>query len=64
MESRTLLDWLVQKYPASKRQTLKRMVEGGRVRINGQRAARLKQEVKTRDKVDVLERAVDQYGPA
>jgi len=56
MESRTLLDWLVQKYPSSKRQTLKRMVETGRVWVNGKRAIKLKQGVSPQDKIDVLDR--------
>src|SRR5207244_6933956 len=30
-----LLDWLSRRYPKSKRQTLRRMVEAGRVTVNG-----------------------------
>ena len=30
-----LLDWLIEHYPTAKRQTLKRMVQAGRVEING-----------------------------
>jgi 23S rRNA pseudouridine1911/1915/1917 synthase len=55
-ESPTLLDWLSRKYPLAKRQTLKRMVEAGRVRINGAPAARLKQPVAPEDKVEVSDR--------
>lgn len=56
MESPTLIDWLSRKYPLAKRQTLKRMVEAGRVRINGEPAARLKQPVAPEDKVEVSDR--------
>lgn len=56
MESPTLLDWLARKYPLAKRQTLKRMVEAGRVRINGAPAARLKQPVAPDAKVEVSDR--------
>ncbi len=38
----TLLDRLIEKYPTAKRQTLKRMVQAGRVRVNGRAAAMLK----------------------
>jgi 23S rRNA pseudouridine1911/1915/1917 synthase len=41
----TLLEWLEQRYPTAKRQTLKRMVEAGRVRVDGRLAERLKQEL-------------------
>jgi 23S rRNA pseudouridine1911/1915/1917 synthase len=50
-----LIDQLVQRYPTAKRQTLKRMVEQGRVLVNGQRAARLKQEIADTDRVTVDE---------
>jgi len=56
MESPTLLDWLARKYPLAKRQTLKRMVEAGRVRINGRLAIKLKQPVAIKDKVAVSDR--------
>src|SRR5689334_8712081 len=50
-----LVDWLVQRYPAAKRQTLKRMLESGRVRVNGRQARRLKQEVAEGDRIEVDE---------
>jgi 23S rRNA pseudouridine1911/1915/1917 synthase len=50
-----LVDWLVQRYPAAKRQTLKRMLESGRVRVNGRLARRLKQEVGEGDRIEVDE---------
>lgn len=60
----TLLHRLVQKYPLAKRQTLKRMVEAGRVTINGSRATRLSQPLVSGDRVEVLERVVSRKPPA
>ena len=51
----TVLDWLVGQYPTAKRQTLKRMVEEGRVTVNGVVARRLKEEVVDADVVRVDE---------
>jgi 23S rRNA pseudouridine1911/1915/1917 synthase len=56
MESTTLLDWLARKYPLAKRQTLRRMVEAGRVRINGARAVRVKDPIGPEDRVEVSDR--------
>jgi 23S rRNA pseudouridine1911/1915/1917 synthase len=56
MQPITLLDRLLATYPSAKRQTLKRMVEAGRVRVNGHRAARLKQVVAAHDQVEVADR--------
>ena len=53
MESQTVLDWLVRKYPLAKRQTLKRMVEGRRVRINGRPVKKLSQPLGSDDAVEV-----------
>jgi 23S rRNA pseudouridine1911/1915/1917 synthase len=53
MADATLLDWLVRTYPLAKRQTLKRMVEARRVRINGRPAQRLKQPIGPQDQVQV-----------
>ena len=50
-----LVDWLVKKYPTAKRVNLKRMVEEGRVRINGRKAMKLKQELIDADQVSVDE---------
>jgi len=55
MESITLLDWLVKKYPLAKRQTFKRMIEAHRVRINGRRANKLSIPLSPEDKVQVLD---------
>src|SRR5215207_6334682 len=41
----TLLDWLAARYPAAKRQTLRRMVQAGRVTVNGAAARNAKQAV-------------------
>lgn len=60
----TLLDWLTARYPTAKRQTLKRMVEAGRVTINGRRATKLKDSVADDDDVRVSERAKPAQGPA
>ena len=48
-----LLDLLAKKFPAAKRQTLKRMVQDGRVLINGIAAARLDQLVNADDRLVV-----------
>ena len=50
-----LLDWLVKRYPTAKRQTLKRMVEEGRVRVKGVTARKLKLELGEKDSVTVEE---------
>jgi 23S rRNA pseudouridine1911/1915/1917 synthase len=52
-----LLDWLEKRYPTAKRQTLKRMVEEGRVRVKGVLARKLKQEIADADPVQVDERS-------
>lgn len=41
----TLLEWLVQKYPTAKKQTLREMVQQGRVSINGKLAKNVKEVV-------------------
>jgi RluA family pseudouridine synthase len=55
MELQTVLDWLVRKYPLAKRQTLKRMVEGRRVRVNGRAVKKLSQPLRPEDSVAVIE---------
>jgi 23S rRNA pseudouridine1911/1915/1917 synthase len=49
----TLLDWLLKQYPTAKRQTLRRMISGGRVRINDKTATSLKQPIDKGDHVIV-----------
>lgn len=50
---RTLLDWLVERFPEAKKQTLKRMAAGGRVTVNGVPARRLSQALTGEDQVVV-----------
>ena len=57
----TVLEFLLGKYPTAKRQTLKRMVEAGRVRINGKRAATLKQVFGPDEKIVVIDRAPPKF---
>src|SRR5215218_2359818 len=57
-----LLDHLVKKFPASTRTTLKRMVEGRRVRVNGRVATKLKEEVGEDAKVELLDRPAKNKG--
>lgn len=52
-----ILDWLVSKYPSAKRQTLREMVEQGRVLINGIAARSLKQPFAEGDQLKVRPRA-------
>jgi 23S rRNA pseudouridine1911/1915/1917 synthase len=51
-----LLDWLVRRYPAAKRQTLRRMVQAGRVLINDRPARTLHDELPANAKIKVLDR--------
>jgi 23S rRNA pseudouridine1911/1915/1917 synthase len=50
-----LLDLLAQRFPAAKRTTLKRMVQVGRVTVNGVKAHKLKQSLQPTDRLDVLD---------
>jgi 23S rRNA pseudouridine1911/1915/1917 synthase len=52
----TLLDWLAARFPGAKKQTLKRMVEAGRVRVNGKPARKLGQALEASDRVTADER--------
>lgn len=63
MADATLLDWLVRTFPLAKRQTLKRMVEARRVRINDRPALRLKQVLEPRDQVQVSDAQSDSRSP-
>jgi 23S rRNA pseudouridine1911/1915/1917 synthase len=49
----TLQDRLCREFPTAKRQTLKRMVQNGRVTVNGVLARRLDQTIKPQDRVVV-----------
>ena len=54
----TLLDWLMTRYSTAKRETLRRMLSAGRVRVNGARPRSLKVELGPGDRVEVSERAL------
>src|SRR3712207_3878476 len=49
----TLLEHLARAMPTAKRQTLRRMIADGRVRVNGVRATRANQPLETGDQVEV-----------
>jgi 23S rRNA pseudouridine1911/1915/1917 synthase len=49
----TLLEWLIKKYPTAKRQTLRGMVQDGRVTINGKPAKSVKEPVGESDTIAV-----------
>jgi RluA family pseudouridine synthase len=53
----TILQWLTKNYPSAKRQTLREMVEHGRVFINGTPAKSLKHPLKPADKVEIKARS-------
>jgi RluA family pseudouridine synthase len=53
---KTILEWLTAHYPTAKKQTLKRMIESRRVRINGTLARSLKQPIDDQDKIEVSAR--------
>jgi 23S rRNA pseudouridine1911/1915/1917 synthase len=50
----SLLDWLVRKYPTAKRQTLRRMVQAGRVLVAGVPARSVRQVLSAEDTVRVV----------
>jgi 23S rRNA pseudouridine1911/1915/1917 synthase len=54
---RSLLDWLIARYPTAKRQTFKEMLSSGRIRINGQRPRTLRASIEETDTVEVSDRA-------
>ena len=51
--TKTLLDRLAVELPTAKRQTLRRMIADGRVRVNGVRATRATQQLSAQDKIEV-----------
>jgi 23S rRNA pseudouridine1911/1915/1917 synthase len=53
----TLLDWLAQRYPTAKRTTLRRMLEAGRVTIDGRVVKSAKQQVDAKSNIAVSDRA-------
>jgi 23S rRNA pseudouridine1911/1915/1917 synthase len=52
----TLLDWLEKRYPQAKRTTLRRMLQAGRITINGQAAKSVKQTITATDSVVVSDK--------
>src|SRR5665213_1742578 len=60
----TVLDWLVRRFPAAKRQNLKRMTQAGRVRINGRPAKTLRQILADSDDVTLTDKAPKTPPPA
>ncbi|HTL29946.1 MAG TPA: RluA family pseudouridine synthase [Tepidisphaeraceae bacterium] len=60
---KTVLDWLVARYPTAKKQTLKRMIESRRVRVNGMPARALKQTLNDIDIVELTGRRADFNAP-
>lgn len=55
MNPQLLIDWLIGRYPQAKRTTLKRMLEQGRVTINGRPTVRAKTEISATDKIEVAD---------
>src|SRR5690349_16949840 len=52
----TLLgEWLAKKYPLAKKTTLRRMLEAGRVRVNGRKAISFKQPLTEKDRPEVTD---------
>src|SRR5256885_333516 len=60
----TLLDRLVQIFPDSSRTTLRQMLQGGRVRVNGEVEKDARREVADDDAVDVVSKAAARDLPA
>jgi 23S rRNA pseudouridine1911/1915/1917 synthase len=58
----TLLGWLAARYPAAKRQTLRRMLQDGRVTLNGRPVVRAGERVTPRDRVEVADRPAPRTG--
>ncbi len=52
-----LIDWLVAKFPKSSRSTLKKLLEDGRVTVNGRPVKVMKTPIGEKDVVEVLNRA-------
>jgi 23S rRNA pseudouridine1911/1915/1917 synthase len=57
---RTIRDWLMKNYPTAKGQTLKRMVQAGRVTINDRPAQTLKHPISDNDRIFVDQRPTSQ----
>jgi 23S rRNA pseudouridine1911/1915/1917 synthase len=62
-EPQTVLDWLAAKYPQAKRTSLRRMLEAGRVSLNGRRVVNGKTPVGDDDQVAVADRPPEPIKP-
>lgn len=62
--SNPLQDWLRQKYPQAKQNTLRQMLRDGRVHVNGKCARRMNQPIQATDRIEVLDRIKDLPLPA
>jgi 23S rRNA pseudouridine1911/1915/1917 synthase len=60
---RTLLDYLIQRFPTAKRQTLRQMVQSGRVRVDGKVARTVKDAVEEKQKITVDDHATKSASP-
>ena len=58
----TLLDWLSRRFPTAKRQTLRRMLQAGRVTVNGRVTRKAAQPIHAADQVAVADQPA--AGPA
>jgi 23S rRNA pseudouridine1911/1915/1917 synthase len=56
MAEKTLLVWLIERYPLAKRTTFRRMLADRRVRVNGVIVGRLNQGISDSDRIEVGER--------
>jgi 23S rRNA pseudouridine1911/1915/1917 synthase len=54
----SVFDWLIEKFPSAKRETLRRMVREGRVSVNGTPVRSVKAELEPDDRVRVADRGV------
>jgi 23S rRNA pseudouridine1911/1915/1917 synthase len=56
----TLLEWLARRYPTAKRQTLRRMLQAGRVTVGGKIVRNAKQPIDGTEAVSVAESGAEQ----
>ena len=57
-QPQSLLEWLAGKYPTAKRQTLRRMVQAGRVTVNGRVARKAGDAVGVADRIIVSDQTI------
>jgi 23S rRNA pseudouridine1911/1915/1917 synthase len=63
MAEQLLQDWLRQQFPNAKQTTLRRMLQAGRVRINGVVVRRLKDPITAADQIEVSDHQPKQTAP-